>query len=141
MSAGEGAFRISVWTKTPLSAKSLRKPQFKCKTSRQTQLWSVKGKIAWEEGSEGILLVLMLSTQRKAQEGSAVLNISELTVCRKKVKLPETESGMVFVRGWEVGDMGKIGKRTQTFCRMDALGHTVLGKIGKDNGREELGTK
>ena len=52
MSAGEEAFRISVLTKTPLSAKSLLKPQFKFKTRGQTQRLKCKRK-DWVGGRQG----------------------------------------------------------------------------------------
>lgn len=79
LSAGKEALRIPAWTKTPLSAKSLLKPHLHSKLAGKLNCWSGKGKFGWEEGSEWIRSLDAVNSV-KAQEGSAVLNISAPTV-------------------------------------------------------------
>lgn len=46
---------------------------------------------------------------------------------KSKFELIETVEWCLSVRDWEVGGMGKVGQRVQTFCKMKVLGHGVLG--------------
>lgn len=45
----------------------------------------------------------------------------------------------MFVRGWEVEEMRKVGKRIETFCKMNVLGNGILGGLKETMYGKHLG--
>lgn len=151
LSAKEEAFRIPVWTKTPLFTKSLRKPQFECKTSRQPQLlkWQRKdwvGERQWGDFTH--LDVVNSEESTRGQCSAKYLHADFAMTCRQTPHQGRKKSQTPKNREWDgicqgLGGRGSGGKLVKEYKLSVEWMPWDTGFLRglKDNAREALGTK